>query len=67
MKILKKGKGKKYPKRKMIHCYACGTKIRADFKDCYESHSVLGIPGYYVACPLCNESLYYCRRYLKTF
>lgn len=60
MKILKKGKGIKYPKHKKIRCDACGTKIRVDFEDCYKSHSVLGILNYYVACPICNRSLFYC-------
>ena len=60
MKILRKGNGIKYPKHKIIRCDACGTKLKADFKDCYLSRSVLDMPSYYVACPVCNKSLYYC-------
>lgn len=60
MKILKKGKGIKYPKHKKIRCNACGTKFVADFGDCYKSRSVLGSLNYYVVCPICNSSLYYC-------
>lgn len=60
MKILKKGKGIKYPKCKAMRCDACGTKLRANFEDCFKSYSVLNILGYYVACPICNKYLYYC-------
>jgi len=59
MKILLKTKGKKYPKKKFLRCFHCGTIIRATLHDCIQGRTVLNVPALYVPRPACGDDIYY--------
>lgn len=62
MEILKKGKPPKYPKQRRLKCGGCGSKLKAEFKDCVKWRTVWNEPAYIVFCPVCKKSLFYCDR-----